>query len=162
MKSENITLEELTDLDKRILLSIFGTKETNLRVISKKIGVSKSAVHQCIRKLRREKILQGVVPMMNRSDIDRGITAISLISAKHGPGYGRAIGYRIAKIKGVWAVYFVLGSKDFVALVRAKDRGELESISNEFSKVIGIERSETILVLKIEKEDYSESLSLVV
>jgi DNA-binding Lrp family transcriptional regulator len=162
MKSEKITVEQLNELDKKILLSIFDTRETNLSVISKKVGVSKSTVHNRLKKMKSSRFLKGVIPLINQINLDKSITAVSLINARYGPEYGEAIGSRIAKIKGVWAVYFVLGSIDFVALIRANSKAELGSIVNELSKTPGVERSETIMALNTVKEDFPESLKLII
>lgn len=162
MKSEKITLDQLNSLDKKILLSIFDTRETNLSVISKKVGVSKSTVHNRLKKMKSSNFLKGVIPLINQTNLDKSITAISLINAKYGPEYGESIGSKIAKIKGVWAVYFVLGSIDFVALIRAKNKTELGSIVNELSRTPGVERSETIMALNTAKEDFPESLKLII
>ena len=72
------------------------------------------------------------------------------------------MGAKIAKIRGVWAVYFVLGSIDFVAMIRAKNKTDLAAIVNELSKTQGIERSETIMALNTAKEDFPESLKLII
>ncbi len=162
MKSEKIAFEQLNDLDRKILLSIFDVRETNLSVISKKVGVSKSTVHNRLKKMKSNNFIKGVIPLINQVNLDKSITAISLINAKYGPEYGEAIGAKIAKIKGVWAVYFVLGSIDFVALIRAKNKAELGSIVNELSKTSGVERSETIMALNTAKEDFPESLKLII
>lgn len=162
MKSEKIAFDQLNDLDRKILLSIFDIRETNLSVISKKVGVSKSTVHNRLKKMKNNNFIKGVIPLINQVNLDKSITAISLINAKYGPEYGEAIGAKIAKIKGVWAVYFVLGSIDFVALLRAKNKAELESIVNELSKTSGVERSETIMALNTAKEDFPESLKLII
>ncbi|MGC8561714.1 MAG: Lrp/AsnC family transcriptional regulator [Thermoplasmata archaeon] len=162
MKNEKITLDQLNTLDRKILLSIFDTRETNLSVISKKVGVSKSTVHNRLKKMKSSNFLKGVIPLINQTSLDKSITAISLINAKYGPEYGEAIGSKIAKIKGVWAVYFVLGSIDFVALIRARNKTELGSIVNELSRTPGVERSETIMALNTAKEDFPESLKLII
>ncbi len=162
MKPEKIAFEQLNDLDRKILLSIFDTRETNLSVISKKVGVSKSTVHNRLKKMKSNNFIRGVIPLINQVNLDKSITAISLINAKYGPEYGEAIGAKIAKIKGVWAVYFVLGSIDFVALIRAKNKAELGSIVNELSKTSGVERSETIMAINTAKEDFPESLKLII
>ncbi|MEM0134869.1 MAG: Lrp/AsnC family transcriptional regulator [Thermoplasmatales archaeon] len=162
MKSEKITLDQLNSLDRKILLSMFDTRETNLSVISKKVGVSKSTVHNRLKKMKSSNFLKGIIPLISQTSLDKSITAVSLINAKYGPEYGEAIGSKIAKIKGVWAVYFVLGSIDFVALIRAKNKTELGSIVNELSRTPGVERSETIMALNTAKEDFPESLKLII
>ncbi|MEM3199090.1 MAG: Lrp/AsnC family transcriptional regulator, partial [Thermoplasmata archaeon] len=122
---------ELTSIDKKILNAMFELKETNLNTISKNVNLSKSTVHNRIKRLKTSGFLTGIMPIINRDFIQKGITAISLIRAKYGPEYAEEVGKRIANIRGIWAVYFVLGSNDFVALIRAKNKDELEFIVNE-------------------------------
>ncbi|MEM3438946.1 MAG: Lrp/AsnC family transcriptional regulator [Thermoplasmata archaeon] len=151
---------ELTSIDKKILNAMFELKETNLNTISKNVNLSKSTVHNRIKRLKTSGFLTGIMPIINRDFIQKGITAISLIRAKYGPEYAEEVGKRIANIRGIWAVYFVLGSNDFVALIRAKNKDELEFIVNELTKTEGVERSDTIMVIKILKEDLPDSLRL--
>lgn len=151
---------ELTSIDRKILNAMFDLRDTNLNLISKKVGLSKSTVHNRIKKLRTSGFLMGIMPVITMDFVQKQITAISLIKAKYGPEYAEEVGKRIAKIRGIWAVYFVLGSNDFVALIRAKTKEELEYIVNELTKTEGVERSDTIMVIKILKEDMAESLKL--
>ncbi|HEU12701.1 MAG: Lrp/AsnC family transcriptional regulator [Thermoplasmata archaeon] len=151
---------ELTPIDKKILNAMIDLKDTNLNLISRNVGLSKSTVHNRIKKLKNSGFLKGTMPVISQDFIQRQITAVSLIKAKYGPEYAEEVGKRIANIRGIWAVYFVLGSNDFVALIRAKSKDELEYIVNELTKTEGVERSDTIMVIKILKEDLAESLKL--
>lgn len=162
MTGGKITLDQLNDLDRKILLSIFESRETNLSIISKRVGVSKSTVHNRLKKMKDSNLLKGVIPLINQTQLNDSITAVSLINAKYGPEYGEAIGAKIAKIKGVWAVYFVLGSIDFIALIRVKNKTELQGVVKELTKTAGVERSDTIVALSTAKEDFPESLKLVI
>jgi len=154
--------DQINSIDKKILKAVFETKNTNLGVISKKVGMSKSTVHNRLKRLKNLGIITGEILALDQKFVESYMTAVSLIKARYGPEYAEEVGKRIAKIKGVWAVYFVIGTNDFVALIRAKTKEELESIVNELSKTEGIERSETTIVLKMLKEDLSESMKLLV
>lgn len=151
---------ELSAIDKKILQAIYELKETNLNVISKHVKLSKSTVHSRIKRLKNIKFLQGVIPIINQDYIKNQITAISLIKARYGPEYAEDVGRRLSKINGVWAVYFVLGSYDFIVLLRAQNNQQLENIVNELTKTEGVERSETIMAIKLLKEDFPESYIL--
>ncbi|MGC8673189.1 MAG: Lrp/AsnC family transcriptional regulator [Thermoplasmata archaeon] len=153
---------ELSDLDKKILFSVLDLKESNLNLISKKIRISKSTVHNRIKRMKINKLIDGFIPIINLNFVQDQITAISLIKAKYGPEYAEDVGKRLAKIQGIWAVYFVLGSNDFIVLIRAKNKIELENIVNELTKTEGLERSETIMVIKILKEDFSDAYKFII
>jgi len=162
MVSRKNSKDQINSIDKKILKAVFETKNTNLGVISKKVGMSKSTVHNRLKRLKNLGIITGEILALDQKFVESYLTAVSLIKARYGPEYAEEVGKRIAKIKGVWAVYFVIGTNDFVALIRAKTKEELESIVNELSKTEGIERSETTIVLKMLKEDLSESMKLLV
>lgn len=159
---EKIAFPQLSDLDRRILVSVYQTRDTNLSKISKKVGVSKSAVHHSLKKLKNSGFLKGIIPLINLSDIDSAFTAISLINAKHISEDTEALGAKIAKIKGIWAVYYVIGRVDFVVLIRAKNKDELRDIINELSTTSGIGSTSTITALSVEKEDFPGSIELLI
>lgn len=161
MESKKNTELSLNTLDREILSAIFEIKDMNLSVISKRVGVSKSTVHNRLKKLKSANYINGVIPLVDHSQIDSGMTAFSLIKAKYGPEYAGEIGKRISKVRGVWAVYFILGSNDFVALIRAKEKADLERIVNDLSNTEGVERSDTVISLKTVKEDFPESFRLL-
>ncbi|MGC8585840.1 MAG: Lrp/AsnC family transcriptional regulator, partial [Thermoplasmata archaeon] len=100
---------ELSDLDKKILFSVLDLKKSNLNLISKKIRISKSTLHNRIKRMKINKLIDGFIPIINLNFVQDQITAISLIKAKYGPEYAEDVGKRLAKIQGIWAVYFVLG-----------------------------------------------------
>lgn len=162
MKNEKITGNVMSQLDRKILANIFELRDTNLSKISKRVGVSKSTVHNRLKKMKSMGYLKGIIPLIDQSYLNKTITAISLIKARYGPEYAESVGKKIAKIKGVWAVYFVLGGNDFIAILRASDKTGLENIVNQLSKTQGVERSETIMALNTIKEDLPESLKLVI
>lgn len=149
-------------LEQKILWTIFDIKSTNINLIAKATGISKSTIHNRMKRMRSSELLKGIIPLLDIKYVQKQITAVSLIKARYGPEYAEEIGKRIADIHGIWAVYFVLGSNDFIILIRAKDKEELEQILNEITKTEGVERSETIMVIKLLKEDFSEALKLIV
>ncbi len=150
----------LDDVDRRILKEIIREGGVNLSDIASAIGVSKSTVHNRLKRMRDNNYLMGFFPLINSASLNRQVTAISLIRAKHGPEYAEELGKEIARIKGTWGVYFVMGQQDFVVLIRARSRNELSRIVNRLAKLKGVERSNTIMVLDILKEDPREAIRL--
>jgi DNA-binding Lrp family transcriptional regulator len=149
---------KLDETDKEILKLLLYSDEANLKNIADKLRVSKSTVHNRIKRLRDEKFLNGLYPNLNMNKIGEQISAITLIEANYSPNYSIEVGERIAKIKGVWAVYYVIGENDFVAMIRAKSREDLERIVTEFSNTEGVERTNTIMALSVIKEDPRDSI----
>ena len=157
-KKEETTTMKLDEVDRDILKLLLYSDEANLKTIADKLKVSKSTVHNRIKRLRDEKFLNGLYPNLNMNKIGDQISAITLIEAKYSPNYSVEVGERIARIKGVWAVYYVIGENDFVAMIRAKSREDLERIVTEFSNTDGVERTNTIMGLSVIKEDPRDSI----
>jgi len=79
--------------------------------------------------------------------------AITLVRAKYGPGYHEKVGDKISKLPGVWAVYFVFGETDFVVLSRTDSREEFMRTLEQIMSMEEIERTSTMIVAKVIKED---------
>ncbi len=139
--------------DKDIINSMMSLKTNNLQIIAEQVKISKSSVQKRIKKLEEEGIIKGFIPELNEDNLPQQITAISMIRAKYGPDYAVKIGGEISKIEGISSVYYVLGDYDFVAIIKAKGRKDLEEIMNKISSIERIERSSTITVLSTFRED---------
>ncbi len=144
---------ELDSVDMKILAALVRNGDLSLKHISDKARVSKSTVHNRLNKLRKSGVLKGFLPWLDFDKLGEPITAVSLIRARYGPDYQKIVGTKLATIKGVWAVYFVLGENDFIVLSRARTREQLEDTIQKFTEVEGVERSNTSFVLDVLKED---------
>lgn len=157
MKKEKIfedgSEEKIDDIDKRILNILQDDATKSLEEIGKELGMSKTAIHYRINKLRDKKIIRKIIALIDSSKVGYDIFAISLIKAKYGPNYQNIVGEKLREIKGVWGVYFLLGDIDFVALLRATNRNDLLRIINQFISIPEIERSSTHIILETIKED---------
>ena len=85
--------------------------------------------------------------------VGKDILAVSLINGKYGSDVSKKLGDKLAKIPGVWAVYYLLGNIDFAVLLRASTREELKNIIDGIMKIDEVEKSNTYLVLERIKED---------
>ncbi len=146
----------MDDKDKEILKNMMLLKTNNLQDIADKVSISKSSVQKRIKKMEDEKIIKGFVPELDRNNLPENLTAISMIKARYGPEYAEDVGYKIMSIKGICALYYVLGDYDFAAIIKARNIKDLEIVLNKLSLIDGVERSNTITVLSIKKEDLTE------
>ncbi len=144
---------QLDRIDRKILNILQQDANKSLEEISKELKMSKSAIHYRIKRMQEKGIIQKFMALVDPLKVGCDILAISMIRAKFGPGYQKKVGEKLSKIKGVWAVYFLLGDIDFVVLIRAKNREDLQRIINEFISTPEIERSSTHIILERIKED---------
>jgi DNA-binding Lrp family transcriptional regulator len=141
------------EVDRKILDMLQDDATKSLEDIGNALGMSKTAIHYRINKLWGKEVIKKIVALVDPAKLGYDIYAISLIKAKFGPNYQRIVGEKLRQIKGVWAVYFLLGDIDFVVLLRAKNRNDLLRIIDQFINITEIERSSTHLILETIKED---------
>ena len=75
------------------------------------------------------------------------------VRAVYGQNYHEKIGNELAKLEGVSVVYFLLGDWDFLVIFRTKDQVAYMKILEQVMKINGIERTSTIVVARVIKED---------
>jgi len=156
--TEKQTAVTLDKSDKIILKMLQEDCNISLKKIGEKTGLSSSTVHYRVNRLIEEGVITGFKACVDPLKVGKEILAISLVTGRYGPDYSKKIGERIAKIQGVWAVYFLLGNIDFAVLLRASSREELKEIVDAFIKIEEVERSNTYLILERLKEDATVQL----
>ena len=79
--------------------------------------------------------------------------AVVLVRAMYGPQYHKKVGFKLARVHGVGAVYYVLGDFDFIILIRAIDRDDYMRKLEKVSSMSDIERTSTQIVARVIRED---------
>ena len=144
----------LDEVDLKILDVLQKDCRKSLDEISKTVGVPKSTIYYRIKKMESMGVIEGYYAKISPKLIGHEYFTITLVKAKYGPGYHKRIGEKLAKIPGVWAVYYVLGDNDFVIISRAKDRESfVKNILERLINLEEIERTNTITIVEIIKED---------
>lgn len=152
-KRENQSITDLDDLDKSILKILHEDARTPVQLISEQVGKPASTVHYRLKKMKESSLIEGyfvkINPTMANMDNMHIIQVRSIDAAKN----FEKVGEGLAKIDGVWAVYFVLGDWDFILLCRSENREAFLKVVKEIADLDGIERSSSISVGQIIKED---------
>ncbi|UCE14332.1 MAG: Lrp/AsnC family transcriptional regulator [Candidatus Heimdallarchaeota archaeon] len=149
----------LDDLDISILQELQKDCRTSVQVIAKNVEkkldkrVPSSTVHYRIKRLEEQKFIDGYYVNINPERVEMEYLTVMQVRADYGPKYHEKIGNQLAKIPGVWAVYFVLGDWDFIVLTRLKDRAAYMNILEQVMEVNGVERTSTLVVARVIKED---------
>lgn len=141
--------KQLDDLDYAILRELQVDCRTPLQDIATKVNAPTSTVHYRIKRLERDRVIDGYYARINPGKLDLDYLTIIQVRAIYGPGYHKRIGKRLAKIHGVWAVYFTLGETDFFVLTRSKDKAEYMKILDMLMATKGIERTSTQIVAQV-------------
>jgi DNA-binding Lrp family transcriptional regulator len=140
-------------IDRSILKLLQQDCRVPLDVLAKKIGVPKSTLHYRIKRLEKEGVIGGYYAKVDPLKLGYDYVAVVLVKARYGPNYHEKLGKKIAKISGVWGVYYVLGEYDFIILIRAKDREDYMNKLELMSSMPDIERTNTQVAAKVLVED---------
>ncbi|MEM3851401.1 MAG: Lrp/AsnC family transcriptional regulator [Methanomassiliicoccales archaeon] len=151
---------DIDEVDRKILKLVAEDGSMSFQDMASVLSVSKSTVHNRVKSLKERGIIKGIHAILDPDRLGNSVTAISLVRGRYGPRYSENIGRAIAQIKGVWAVYFVMGDVDFVVMIRCRSKEELASIIERLSRTEGVERSSTFYSLMTIKESIHESVQL--
>ena len=149
-------LEEIKILDETdsIILNIL---QKNCRIsnndIAKKVGLPKSTVQYRIKRLEKDGIIEGYRAHVNSEKIGKDYITITFVQAKYGKENYEKVGKVLAKIPGVFVVYFILGKHDFVVLCNSNNRDDFMKKLDILYNMPEVERSNTTVVMKTIKED---------
>lgn len=150
----------LDEIDVGILNILQEDCRLSLEYIANKLGIPKSTVYYRIKRLEEEGIIEGYHAKINFEKLGNDFLTITLVRAKYEQGYHEKVGRKICDIPGVWGVYFVFGENDFIVLTRSKNREEYLRKLEIIMGMPEIERTNTLIVAKVLKEDVKGSISL--
>jgi len=142
----------IDDKDKRILEVLRQNSKLTTQKIAKKLNIPITTIHNRIKKLEKEGIIQQYTIALNHQKLGKGILAVILISVNYLLPGGKKIQQEdIAKsIKklGAETVYIVTGGTDILITLRTKDVEELNDfIIKKLRNVDGVDKTQTMLVL---------------
>jgi DNA-binding Lrp family transcriptional regulator len=98
-------------------------------------------------------VIKGFSAIIDPEKVGKEILCATLIKSKYKPDYSPKMGQELSGIRGVWAVYFLLGEYDFLILSRADNQKDLKRIIEEIISLEIVEKSSTQVVLNTIKED---------
>ncbi len=139
--------------DRRILKSLAGNSKKGLKEIGKEAGLfSASSVSKRITGMENEGIISGYTCDVDYGKLGYDFLTITFVKANYKFNYNKEIGKSLSNIKGVIAVYFLLGEIDFVLLTVSKNKEEYAKILDQISSIEGVERSDSRTILEVYKD----------
>lgn len=146
----NVDMEKV---DRVILEKIQRDAKASLNDLAKATGMAASSVHYRIKRLEEEGVIKGYAAIVDPGKLGYDILAVSFVRAKYDPKCYKELSKILPKIPGVWAVYFLMGDVDYIVLIRAKNRADLNRIVYELIGLKEVERSDTRIVIERLKEN---------
>lgn len=135
----------LDEIDERLLALLVRNARESTTNLAKRVGLSRPAVHDRIRRLERDGFIHGYTAIVAREAARPMLRAQVLISLE--PRYQERIVEAMSGLADVRRLMTVSGEYDLVAEVAAQDSGELDRMLTRIGKIPGIARTVTLVVL---------------
>ena len=137
---------EIDDLDRQILALLAEDSRFSYRELAKRLGISHVNVSTRIRRLEDQNIIQGYTAVLNPEVLDLYPLCIR-VSAGPGADFSE-IGREIAELDITQVVLIVSGECELLALAMCRDRQEAIELLTEISKIPGVDKGESHVVLE--------------
>ena len=140
------------ETDEKILKNLLVDARLSARQLALKLGMSTVTILSRIKKLEKEKIIQGYTVILDHEKLGYSLTAIIEIIAKN----DRVVDVEdeISKFENVCGVYDVTGSTDTLVVAKFKERNELSKFVKSLAAISNVENTITHVVLNTAKEDF--------
>ena len=145
-------MDNLDDIDRKLLAHLQDDDQLPLNELSKKIGVAASTINDRIKRLVRHGVISGFHARLSPEAIGLDLLAFMLVGWSD-PKVERIFLDKIRKSPAVLECHHVTGTWNYLIKVRIKNTRELEAfIVNVVKSVKGVQRTETLIALSTAKE----------
>ncbi|HOI18290.1 MAG TPA: Lrp/AsnC family transcriptional regulator [Candidatus Woesearchaeota archaeon] len=142
---------ELDELDRKIIRYLLQNAKASFRKISRALRITSVTALNRIKKLEEKGIIIGYSVKLDMEKAGFDVNAIIKLRISKGKLF--EVEKKIAIHKRVVAVYDVTGDFDCIIIGKFKSRKELDVFLKDTQTYDFIERTETILILNVIKED---------
>ena len=147
----------LDAVDKKIIRILQANSKQSFKEISKSVGVSEATVFNRIKKMEKENIIEKYTITLNLEKIGKWFEAVTAINLKSGK-WILEVAEKLKKIDNVHIVYAITGEFDLLTIQRFKEREELFKFIRTISTMAHIANTQSWIVTKTFKEDFTEDL----
>lgn len=142
---------ELDETDKRILGLLNKDARLSFRHISRELKISLTKVTSRVKKLEREGIIRGYIPLLDPEKL--GYDMLVIIGLDISKAKTVEIQEKIARDPHVLAAYNTIGQWDSVIIARFRSRFDLDTFLRKVLSMPGVDKTYTQLVLNIVKDE---------
>ncbi|UXD21734.1 AsnC family transcriptional regulator [Ignicoccus pacificus DSM 13166] len=142
---------KLDELDFRILSELMKDARKSIREIAKAVGASPATVHSRMKKLMKEGVIKGFVPIVDSAKVGYPITAIIMLSVSGDKL--RKLEDDLSEMNNVIAVYDITGDFDLMLIAKFKDMDGLNVFVKDLLSRPEVKKSVTHIAFSVVKED---------
>jgi DNA-binding Lrp family transcriptional regulator len=141
----------IDDLERKVLRAMNGNARKSFREIAKEIGTSVTSVIHAVKKLERQGVIRGYIPVVD--PVHFGIDLSAVIALRISQGKLLETQKRIAGDPHVAAVYDITGEWDSLVVAHFRGRDDLNGFLKRLTAMRYIDRSVTHIVLNTVKDE---------
>ena|GEM_PF-54871 len=153
VEEERGSVQVIDEVDRKILGLLQKDGRLSYREIAKELNIAVGTVHNRIKRMEENGVLQGIHPKIDYEKVGYGLTAIIGIQAQ-----GKKIieiEKEIAKDRHVMCVYDVTGIYDIIVIAKFEGREDMNHFVKTVLSIDGVEKTTTHVALQIVKEDFN-------
>jgi DNA-binding Lrp family transcriptional regulator len=143
-----------TDIE--LLSTLQENSHQSCRQLAKKIDVSSPIASERVKILESKGLLKGYTAVLDHTKIGYGLTVILFIQAE--ANYVKDLANELSQITNVITVYEITGDFDIVAVVKLRDRANLNVLIKDLMVTPHIKKIATDIALNVVKEDFKVTL----
>lgn len=145
----------MKEKDEKILVLLQKNSRMSFKEIARKVGLPVSTVFTKTKKFEKEGLIKKYSLVIDEKKLGYNVLAFILISYKPGTKKQEEVAKAIGKLPFVKRVYVIAGEWDILIEAVGKDVEDLGSwIINKLREIEGVDKTQTLIVLKRVKEDY--------
>ena len=138
--------------DLNILQQLQKDGRKSFREIAERLDVAEGTIYNRVNKLKEEGVIKNFMVDVDYSKLGYDLTTV--IGVKVKGGHLPEIEEKIAKEKCVTAVYDITGEYDAIVVAKFPSRNELNKLVKKINAVENVERTYTMVVLNVVKEQH--------
>lgn len=136
----------MDDLDRKILKQLSQNSQLPLAELSAAVGLSTTALHHRIRRLKKEKVIDRFSIVINPTAFgDYLLCFIRVLKSKKS---SIDLAAKIKQLSEVEGCYSIAGEESILLKVRVHNTTDLQQVLERLQKIDGIDRTLTSLVIE--------------
>lgn len=139
---------DLDEKDIAILEQVERDSDVNLEQLSDELGLSKSAIHYRLNKLKDNDVITSLSADIDPLALGLNMLVITEVSVSHDRGYAEEIGEALIEVDGVDQVYYTMGDVDFVVLARVQNREQMNQLIDDIVAIDAVNETSSRFVMK--------------
>lgn len=136
----------MDDIDRQLVTLLMGDARMSYADLARQVGLSAPSVHERIRRLERDGVVQGSSVQVDMHALGLGVSALVSLHQREGVDADDIVASlrEVPEIEDCW---LVAGDEAFVVKVRVADLEDLDRALRVLRHVPGIARTRTTVVL---------------